>query len=304
MAKPALGRGLGALLGGAQVAKPPVAPDKAHLTPAIAVDTRERVERVPLQQVKPCALQPRKSFPSESLKELADSIREQGIVQPLIVRGVPGKYELIAGERRWRAAQLAGLTEVPVIVRGADDKAVLELALIENLQRENLNPVEEAQGYSQLISQFGLTQEEVSAKVGKNRATVANALRLLRLPPQVQDWLRDQKLTAGHAKALLGLSTEPEQQSAAARVLREGLNVRQTEALVVKLQARTVGGSRIVVTGSSRDPHVTTLEDKLRQRLGTKVCLRYNAGKGAVEIAFFSDAELERVLDVLGVDAG
>ena len=307
MAKPALGRGLGALLGGSPPAKPPVtAPLSTIAADGSAIpDTRERVQRVPLARIVPCPFQPRKDFSPETLRELADSIKEQGIVQPLIVRERNGHLELIAGERRWRAAQLIGLTEVPVILRQADDRAVLELALIENLQRENLNPIEEAQGYSQLVEHFQLTQEDVATKVGKSRAVVANALRLLRLPPEVQGYLRDGRLSVGHAKALLGLAGEKHQKQAASRVLREGLNVRQTEVLVAHLQAREAAVT--TKTGPSapppRDTHVASLESQLRERLGTKVHLRYAQGKGALEIAFFSDAELERILQILGVKA-
>ena len=184
MAKPALGRGLGALLGESPIAKPPGTAPVSTTIPGAepATDIRERVQRVPLGRIRPCPFQPRKDFPPETLRELADSIQEQGIVQPLIVRERGGHLELIAGERRWRAAQLLGLAEVPVILRDADDRAVLELALIENLQRENLNPLEEAHGYAQLIEQFQLKQEEVATKVGKSRAVVTNALRLLSLP--------------------------------------------------------------------------------------------------------------------------
>lgn len=269
---------------------------------APAVDSRERVQRVPLTRIRPSALQPRKDFSAESLRELADSIKEQGIVQPLIVRAQGELLELIAGERRWRAAQLLNLSEVPVIVREADDRAVLELALIENLQRENLNPLEEAHGYSQLSEQFSLTQEEVAAKVGKSRAVVANAMRLLKLPSQVQSYLREGRLSVGHAKVILGLIGEKEQTVAAERVIKEGLNVRQTEGLVAKSQTRDSKrpGSTIVPL---RDPHVADIESKLREVLGTKVQLRYQEGKGAVEISFFSDAELERVLQMLGVRA-
>jgi ParB family chromosome partitioning protein len=303
MAKPALGRGLGALLGGSPVAKPPVpAPASTAAPPtAPAADSRERVQRVPLDRIRPCPFQPRKDFTPDALRELADSIREQGIVQPLIVRDRGGHLELIAGERRWRAAQLAGLSEVPVILRDADDAAVLELALIENLQRENLNPIEEAQGYSQLIEQFQLKQEDVAVKVGKSRAVVANALRLLKLAPALQTCVRDGRLSVGHAKVILGLISEKQQKLAADRILKEGLNVRQTEALVAKLQVRDAGSSAKPTTPLTRDAHVANLEDQLRQRLGTKVNLRYAQGKGAVEIAFFSDAELERVLQILGV---
>ena len=218
------------------------------------------MQRVALDRIRPCPFQPRKDFSPETLRELADSIKEQGIVQPLIVRERDGHLELIAGERRWRAAQLLGLAEVPVILRQADDRAVLELALIENLQRENLNPIEEAHGYAQLIEQFQLKQEEVAAKVGKSRAVVANALRLLKLPPSIQANVREGRLSVGHAKVILGLASEKHQKLAAERILKEGLNVRQTEALVAHLQAREAGnvpgpGS---ITPLTRDAHVTT----------------------------------------------
>ncbi len=306
MAKPALGRGLGALLGGTPVATPPIPSATASTSagePSSPVDGGSRVQRVPLSRIVPCPFQPRKHFPAETLQELADSIKEQGIVQPLIVRERGSHLELIAGERRWRAAQLLNLPEVPVILRAADDREVLELALIENLQRENLNPIEEAQGYSQLIEQFQLTQEEVSAKVGKSRASVANALRLLRLPPEVQGYVKDGRLSAGHAKVILGLASEKHQKIAAERIVRDGLNVRQTEALTAHLQARenattTKAGA---IRPTAQDPHVTSLESKLRERLGTKVHFRYSQGKGALEINFFSDAELERILQILGV---
>jgi len=258
---------------------------------------------VALEQIVPCPFQPRKDFAPETLRELADSVREQGIVQPLIVRERNGRLELIAGERRWRAAQLAGVGQVPVLVRQADDRAVLELALIENLQRENLNPIEEAQGYAQLVDQFHLTQEEVAAKVGKSRAAVANSLRLLRLPPQLQGYLRNGRLSVGHAKVVLGLATESHQKVAGERIVRELLNVRQAEALVAKLQSRETAPSHQSAPSipPSRDAHLASLEDRLRERFGTKVQLRYAQGKGALEIAFFSDAELERVLQLLGV---
>jgi ParB family transcriptional regulator, chromosome partitioning protein len=305
MAKPALGRGLGALLGDSPIAKPsasvPVSSTVSGVAPA--VDPRERVQRVALDRIRPCPFQPRKDFSPEALRELADSIKEQGIVQPLIVRERGGYLELIAGERRWRAAQLLGLAEVPVILREAEDRAVLELALIENLQRENLNPIEEAQGYAQLIDQFQLKQEEAAAKVGKSRAVVANALRLLKLPPAIQANIREGRLSVGHAKVILGLTTETHQRLAAERILKEGLNVRQTEAVVARLQAREAGTATKTgpITALNRDAHVASLENQLRERLGTKVHLRYAHGRGALEVAFFSDAELERILQILGV---
>ena len=304
MAKPALGRGLGALLGGNPIAKPPGSGSISETVPESAKPTEpvERVQRVSLERVHPCPFQPRKDFSPETLRELADSIKERGIVQPLIVRERNGHLELIAGERRWRAAKLLGLAEVPVILRQADDRAVLELALIENLQRENLNPLEEAQGYAQLSAQFQLTQEDVATKVGKSRTVVANALRLLKLAPAIQAYIRDGRLSVGHAKVILGLSGDKQQQLAAERVLKEGLNVRQTEGLVLRLQARQTS-SHARPTPLTQDAHLANLENKLRERLGTKVHLRYAQGKGALEISFFSDDDLERVMQILGVNA-
>lgn len=321
MSKPALGRGLGALLGGtpvisnpapvtvlpttgSQLAASPVAEHAIApaLTPAPAL--RDHVRHLSATRIRPCALQPRKDFSAESLRELADSIKEQGIVQPLIVRAQGDHFELIAGERRWRAAQLAGLAEVPVLVREADDRAVLEMALIENLQRENLNAIEEALGYAQLVSQFQLTQELVATKVGKSRAVIANALRLLKLPPDLQTFIREGRLSVGHAKVILGLTEEAQQRHVAERVLKEALNVRQTEGLIAKLQTRDSARARNgAKTPLTTDAHVASLENKIRERLGTKVHLRYAQGKGSLDVAFYSDAELERILQILGIDA-
>jgi ParB family chromosome partitioning protein len=305
MAKPVLGRGLGALLGG--VAAAPKSGENVAPTPAppAGSDARERVQNVPVARVRPCAFQPRKDFAPESLRELADSIKEQGIVQPLIVRAQGGDFELIAGERRWRAAQMLGLAEVPVIVRQADDRAVLELALIENLQRENLNAIEEAQGYAQLIGQFQLTQEEAAARVGRSRVVVTNALRLLKLPPELQAYMREGRLSVGHAKVILGLSSADEQKLAAERVLKKSLNVRQTEELVSYLQNKA--GEKTAKKNPAgplfQDAHIAGLRDKLQERFGTKVTVRYQKGKGAIEIKFFNDADLERILNVAGVPA-
>jgi ParB family chromosome partitioning protein len=308
MAKPALGRGLGALLGGnPPLTQPPPAPTvQQSVLPVPAPDNRERVLRVTLDKIRPSALQPSKEFSDESLRELADSIREQGIVQPLIVRARGEFFELIAGERRWRAAQLLNLPEVPIITREADDRSVLELALIENLQRENLNAIEEAHGYAQLAEQFQLTQEEISAKVGRSRAVVANAIRLLKLPETIQKFVREGRLSVGHAKVILGLVDEKNQKLAAERVIKDGLNVRQTEGLVAKLQKRgskSATQPETVVTPAG-DPHVADMEAKLREIFATKVQLKYAQGKGSLEISFFSDAELERILQILGVTSG
>lgn len=307
MAKPALGRGLGALMGG-MPAKPPASVPAAPATvaPVPAKTTAgEQVQRISVTQIVPCAFQPRKDFAEESIKELADSIREQGVLQPLIVRHRNGKFELIAGERRWRAAQMAGLAELPVLVREADDRKVLELALIENLQRENLNPIEEALGYSKLIKDFALTQEEAAIKVGKNRATVANLLRLLQLHGDIQGYVRNGLLSFGHARAILGIAHADSQKNLAEQVIREGLSVRETEQLVAQRNQATgavaSNGSLATKPPHTPDVHISALQTKLQERFGTKVLVRYRKGKGAVEIRFFNDDDLDRVLDVLGV---
>src|SRR5437879_10168315 len=223
MARSGLGKGLGALIG----------------TPSIAASTGvaesgERVHQIDLASVVPSALQPRKDFGREPLQELIDSIRQHGIIQPLIVRQVGTRFELIAGERRWRAAQELGLTTVPAIIRSANDLEVLELSLIENLQRADLNPIEEAQGYARLANEFGMRQEDIALKVGRSRAAVANALRLLDLHPQVQVWLAQNLLSVGHAKVLLALKAPEEQLIAAETVLRRNATVRSTERLVAR----------------------------------------------------------------------
>lgn len=275
-----------------------------HLTtPVPAPDLRERVQQVPLNRIQASPLQPRKDFPPDSLRELADSIREQGIVQPLLVRERNGFFELIAGERRWRAAQLAELSVVPIIVREADDRTVLELALIENLQRENLNAIEEARGYVQLAEQFNLTQEEIALKVGKSRTAVANATRLLKLSAVIQEHVREGRLSVGHAKALLSLEDEKARSLAAECVLKDGLNVRQTEGLVANWVVRPAPSATTAATVApvAGDPHVARLEDKLREKFGTKVHLRYRQGRGAVEIVFYNDDDLERIIQLLDV---
>ncbi|MEI7729958.1 MAG: ParB/RepB/Spo0J family partition protein [Verrucomicrobiota bacterium] len=318
MVKQVLGRGLGALLSGhATAGKPaaanpigatvPPAPESAHAaaplpSPPAPVDARERILTVPMDRIRACPLQPRKDFTAEAIKELADSIREQGIINPLVVRQKGEVYELIAGERRWRASQSLGLASVPVIVREADDVTVLELSLIENLQRENLNAIEEAHGYAQLISQFQLTQEEAAIKVGKSRAMVANAVRLLRLPAEIQTWIREGRLSVGHAKVILGLNTDEEQYLAAERALRDGLSVRQLEEMVALWQnPAAVPKPGKVKSSGVRDLHVVALESRMQERFGTKVTLRYRQGKGSLEIRFYSDDELERILGIAGI---
>lgn len=312
--KPVLGRGLDALLGKsspAAKASPATASAAGAVPPtppppptATGIDSRERVLTVPVQRIHPCPLQPRKDFPEETLRELADSIKAQGIIQPLIVRERGDGYQLIAGERRLRAAQMAGLITVPVVVRQVDDRTALEMMLVENLQRENLNPLEEALGYAELMNQFHLTQEEAAAKVGRSRAAVANAVRLLKLPPEIQPWLKEGRLTVGHAKVLLSLLSPEQQRLAAEKTLKEGLSVRQLEELAALWQSQPAPRATPAAAGATapaRDVHIVDLEQRLQQRFGTRVTLRYRKGKGSVEIRFFSDAELERILDISGV---
>ncbi|MCC6353776.1 MAG: ParB/RepB/Spo0J family partition protein [Verrucomicrobiae bacterium] len=291
-AKP-LGRGLDALLG-ARTAGPPTLP---------AAEPGEAVRRIPRDKVVPCPLQPRKEFDEASLQELADSIRSRGIMQPLVVREREGQFELIAGERRWRAAKLAGLAEVPVLVRAVSDVEALELALIENLQRADLNPIEEAEGYANLQNRFKLTQEDISRVVGKPRATVANALRLLELDPTVKAFVSKGQLSAGHAKALLAVKDAPLQRALAERTIRQGLSVRQVEGIAAGLARGEGKGARHKKGGAKpADADIKDLQGRLRRRFTTQVSLKYSGGKGRIEIEFYSLDDLNRIADLMGVD--
>ena len=239
---------------------------------------------LPLNEIEPNREQPRKDFDKEKLEALAESIKEHGIVQPLIVVKDEGYYKIVAGERRWRAARIAGLKEVPVIIREYSDAQIEEIALVENLQREDLNPIEEAFGYKQLMDKFGITQEQVSQKIGKSRPYIANALRLIRLPAVIQEYLKEGWLSVGHAKVLLGMNDEKKMVEIAKEVADKDLNVRQTEFLI-KIQPtekkKTV----------KRDPNVENAildsQKRLEKRFGTKVKIQYSDKyKGKVEIAF------------------
>lgn len=288
---------MGALLGSTQGTPVPTA---AINSPAVRVEEGERILQLSISEVAPSPLQPRRVFAEENLAELVDSIRTRGIFQPLIVRRSPkgSGYELIAGERRWRAARKLNLSKVPAIVRAATDQQVLELALIENLQRAELDPVEEADGYATLIETFGLKQDEVAERVGKNRATVANALRLRSLPNEVRDLMRSKQITVGHAKAILGLS-EPAAQTAMGReVVKRGLSVRQAEALV----RRQNRGSRGRKKGrSAQIADWRDLELKLQRATGTRARVVGTGDRGHIELPYTSSAELERLTSHLGV---
>src|SRR3989454_8668650 len=278
----ALGRGLNALLG----------------TSDLDSDA-DQLRAIDIDRVLPNAHQPRKNFDEGALNELADSIREHGVVQPVVVCALKdGFFQLVAGERRWRAAERAGLMRIPAVVRETGEHAALEIALIKNLQREDLNPMEEAQAYERLIVDFGMTQEEVARRVGKNRTTIANMLRLLRLPPEVQQWLRENRLSTGHAKALLSLSDLSAILDTARKIIQGNYSVRQTEMLVARYSKSAPddsGNASPVVI----DPNVKAAIHALEQALGTKVTVQEHEGKGKIEIHFFSFEEMNRLYEGL-----
>jgi ParB family chromosome partitioning protein len=262
---------------------------------------RDQLRELDIDRIVPNANQPRKVFDEEALNELADSIKIHGLVQPVIVLPLADDlYQLVAGERRWRAAQKAGLTRLPAIVRDAAPDAALEIALIENLQRQDLNPVEEAQAYEHLIAEFDLTQEEVARRVGKSRATVANMMRLLRLPEDVRLWLMEGKLSTGHAKALLALVDSQAILDSARKMIDGALSVRQAEALVARAAAEPRGPKGNPSSDdSSVDPNVLAALHALEQALGTKVVVHEHGGRGRFEIHFFSTDEMNRLYEGL-----
>jgi ParB family transcriptional regulator, chromosome partitioning protein len=286
--RPALGRGMAALLSNAPAPAPAasLAGGRAFLSLPI-----EAIERSPEQ--------PRKRFDDAKLDELAASIREHGVVEPILVRKQGGRYRIVAGERRWRAAQRAGLTEVPAIVREASDAEAFEIALVENVQRADLNAIEEAEAYQALVDDHGLTQEQVAERVGKDRSTVANALRLLKLPEDVRDGVRDGRLEMGHARALLGLEGADAIRRAAARVLRDGLSVRATEALVRELAG---GGKKRGEKAADGDSTaVRAVVNRLQRRLGCRCrVVPKSASTGTIELDYTSLDELDGILAKIG----
>lgn len=330
--KKGLGRGLGSLLGGgsvtesplakatqaiansqaptqsktnpaqvAQAPKTPTVPSQLNTQVAPPVDPESKVWKVAIDKLSSGQYQPRKQFEKEPLQELAQSIKENGILQPIVARRtVSGKLEIVAGERRWRAAQLAGLHEVPVLLRTFSDKEALELAIVENIQREDLNPIEEADGYSRLITEFKLSQQQVAEKVGKDRATVANAIRLLSLPNEVKEMIAENILSVGHAKVLLALPEPRKQIEYAKKVVNEKVPVRKLEKMVQAIvkgveqddypEVSTKGVSERLVDGLSED---------LQKALGTKVAIDYSNSKGKIVIHFYSDDELTNFVDRL-----
>lgn len=295
---PALGRGLGALIPQAPQPSPPPAD-------ATTAPTGPGLRTLPIEQVAPNPDQPRKLFEPTLLRELADSIKRHGILQPVVVTpkpGQPGHYLLVAGERRWRAAQLAGLHEIPAVVRDTPESDRLELAVIENLQRLDLTPIEEAQAYRQLIDVRGYTQDQLAERLSKDRSTIANALRLLRLPSKVQDLVQDGRLGMGHARALLGLEHAADMLALAYEAIEKGLSVRAVERLVRERTRPPAPEPEPDPEEKKRAVIVRDLEERLRRALGVKVAVRADAkkkGSGTIEVPYSSLDELDRLLETL-----
>lgn len=268
------------------------------LIPDVEVEkTGESVSSIRVESIVPNPYQPRREFNPEKLKDLVDSIKEKGVVQPILVRTKGNKFELIAGERRFQAVKLAEFEEIPAIVRDADDREMLELALIENIQREDLNPIDEAMAYQQLMDEFGLTQLEVSQRVGKDRSTLANAVRLLKLPPAVQSYLSDGSLTVGHARALLSLPTPRQQEKICVRIIKKGLTVRDAEKLI----RRENEDGKPKTTQSKKDAQLRRIEEQLQHQLGTKINIKKRGQKGSIQVEFYSWKDLERIIEKMGI---
>ncbi|MBA1334739.1 MAG: Chromosome (plasmid) partitioning protein ParB [Firmicutes bacterium] len=277
MAKQRLGRGLNALI------------------PEIPDEVEQGVQEVEITAITPNRNQPRQNFDKEKLEELAQSISQHGIVQPVLLRKVERGYEIVAGERRWRAARMAGMKAIPAVVKELDDRQVMELALIENLQREDLHPLEEAEAYRKLADEFGLTQEEISSAVGKSRPAVANALRLLTLPDPIKKLLFDNLISAGHGRALLPLE-EKQQVIVAEKIIKENLSVRDTERIVNEIAS---GKKPVEKKKEEKQPWVLEMENILGEYLGTKVQIIPGRKKGKLEIEYYSPEDLERILEII-----
>jgi ParB family chromosome partitioning protein len=256
--------------------------------------SRGEILEIPIEDVRPNRYQPRKMFNDNRLAELVDSIKEKGIVQPIIVQRIDDGYELIAGERRWRAAQKAGIDKIPALVRVVNGEESLELALIENIQRENLNPLEEAMAYQRLANEFQLTQEEISKKVGKDRSSVANYLRLLKLPQEIQDSVSNEELTMGHARAILSLPSVKEQIHLKDRIIKRGMSVREVESFINRHKQSISNSDRKEI-----DIFKKRIEEELQKFLGTKVIIMKGKKKGRIEILFYSDEDLERIIELI-----
>jgi ParB family chromosome partitioning protein len=315
--KKALGRGIGSLLGGSSnsslmensIEKPSQRPPLTGMSstpsapgPAPVLPPEARIWKMAIEKLKASPFQPRTTFEKAKLEELSNSIKNSGIIQPIVARKTAsGGYEIIAGERRWRAAQLAGLTEVPVVLKEMGDRETLEMAIIENIQREDLNPMEEAEAYQRLAQEFELTQAQVAEKVGRERASVTNAIRLLQLPLEVRDLIATQELSVGHAKVLLSLPNAYDQKKWAQSVLKEALTVRKLEKLLKKDKTGEDKDESTNGGGSVRGRVVAGLSEELQKLLGTKVSIEYNEGKGRLAIHYYTDEQLTSVVERIRV---
>jgi ParB family transcriptional regulator, chromosome partitioning protein len=289
--KGGLGRGLGALIADA-------APVEINPTPAVKEEKAEagdRVRYIKTFDIMPNENQPRKTFDEDKIQDLANSILEHGVIQPIVLREKGKGYEIVAGERRWRAAIKAGLTEVPCLIRELDDEQNMLIAIIENMQREDLNPIEEAEGLNRMVSVYGMTQEQVSKSVGKSRPYITNSLRLLRLPDYVKELVSEGKLSAAHGRTVITIEDEDERKKLCDKIVKEGLSVRETERL-----AALIGQPRKKKPAKkTKNANVAKVERELKDVLGTKVNINQNGSKGKIEIEYFSKDELERLLDML-----
>ena len=304
--KSGLGRGLDALFPEKTVQSKPKTVKTVKEEKRVAVDTKKSSQQetsngermMKISMIEPNREQPRKKFDEDALQELSESIKQYGVLQPLLVSDKKDYYEIIAGERRWRAAKLAGLKEVPVIVKDFSEQELVEISLIENIQREDLNPVEEAMAYKRLIDEFHLKQDEIAERVGKSRTAVTNAMRLLKLSEKVQQMLIDEMITAGHARAILSIADKEKQESIAMKVFDEKLSVRETEALVKRMlePPKTAKKSKF---SSAEDAIYESLEEKMKSIMGTRVQIhRKKNDKGKIEIEYYSKDELERIIDL------
>jgi len=277
----ALGKGLGALL------------------PEFGQAESKALLYCGIEEIIPNRSQPRKHFDESKLQELAESIKEKGILEPLIVRKTDQGYELIVGERRWRAAQKAGLKEVPVVVKEAEGREALEISLIENLQREDLNPIEAAEAFKHLIEEFKISQEDLSKRIGKDRTTIANTLRLLKLPIEIRNQLLQNRITSGHARAILSLESKEKQKELCALIIKKGLSVREAEALAKRWSEKPKKSITAVKKKGDLESQLNSLQDSLRKYLGTKVQINRKGKRGKIEIEYYSHQDLERIVEAI-----
>ncbi|MFD2672206.1 ParB/RepB/Spo0J family partition protein [Marinicrinis sediminis] len=272
------------------------------LIPSLNVKEDDKVTEIGVKQLRANPYQPRKQFNEDAIKELSESIKEHGVIQPIIVRAVVKGHEIIAGERRWRAAQLAGLETIPAVVREFSDQQVMEIALIENIQREDLNAMEVAQAYQAIMDQFELTQEELSAKVGKSRSHIANFLRLMHLPEEIKDYVSRGTISMGHARAIAGVEETARKLELARKTIQEGWSVRELEEAIQQMQQQTEQKKKVKPRAKHQDPYLGQAEDQLREALKTTVKIKSSKDKGKIEISYFSKDDLNRLLDILNVE--